>query len=133
MTARKKAPLRERLDRALVARGLVASREQAAGLIMAGAVTVDGILVDKQAKLVSLDATIEVSSRPPYASRAGGKLAAALAAFKVNPAGLAALDVGASTGGFTDCLLQAGARIVYAVDVGFGQLDWKLRQDPRVV
>lgn len=133
MTAQKKAPLRERLDRALVARGLVASREQAAGLIMAGAVTVDGILVDKQAKLVPLDATIEVSSRPPYASRAGGKLAAALAAFNVNPAGLAALDVGASTGGFTDCLLQAGARIVYAVDVGFGQLDWRLRQDPRVV
>ncbi|MBM4132587.1 MAG: TlyA family RNA methyltransferase [Nitrospira sp.] len=133
MTAQRKAPVRERLDRALVARGLAASREQAAGFIMAGAVTVDGVLVDKQAKLVSLDAAIEVASRPPYASRAGGKLAAALTAFKVVPTGLAALDVGASTGGFTDCLLQAGARIVYAVDVGFGQLDWKLRQDPRVV
>ncbi|TAJ08387.1 MAG: TlyA family RNA methyltransferase [Nitrospirae bacterium] len=133
MTAQKKAPVRERLDRALVARGLAASREQAAGLIMAGAVTVDGAPVDKQAKLVAHDARIEVASRPPYASRAGGKLAAALASFKVVPTGLAALDVGASTGGFTDCLLQGGARIVYAVDVGFGQLDWKLRQDPRVV
>lgn len=133
MTAQKKVPLRERLDRALVTRGLVASREQAAGLIMAGAVTVDGVLQDKQAKLVALDARIEVAARPPYVSRAGGKLAAALDAFRVNPAGLAALDVGASTGGFTDCLLQAGARIVYAVDVGFGQLDWRLRQDRRVV
>lgn len=133
MTAQKKTPVRERLDRALVARGLVASREQAAGLIMAGAVTVDGVLADKQAKLVALDARIEVAGRPPYVSRAGGKLAAALEAFQVVPDGLAALDVGASTGGFTDCLLQAGARIVYAVDVGFGQLDWKLRQDPRVV
>ena len=133
MTAQKKTSVRERLDRARVARGLVASREQAAGLIMAGAVTVDGVLADKQAKLVALDARIEVASRPPYASRAGGKLAAALASFQVVPEGLAALDVGASTGGFTDCLLQAGARIVYAVDVGFGQLDWKLRQDPRVV
>lgn len=133
MTAQKKVPLRERLDRALVTRGLVASREQAAGLIMAGAVTVDGVLQDKQAKLVALDARIEVAARPPYVSRAGGKLAAALDAFRVNPAGLAALDVGASTGGFTDCLLQAGARVVYAVDVGFGQLDWRLRQDRRVV
>ncbi|MFM8551580.1 MAG: TlyA family RNA methyltransferase [Nitrospiraceae bacterium] len=132
MTAQKKAPLRERLDRALVARGLAASREQAAGLIMAGSVTVDGALADKQAKLVSSDARIEVADRPRYVSRAGGKLAAALEAFKVDPAGLAVLDVGASTGGFTDCVLQAGARIVYAVDVGFGQLDWKLRQDPRV-
>lgn len=133
MTAQKKVPLRERLDRALVTRGLVASREQAAGLIMAGAVTVDGVLQDKQAKLVALDARIEVAARPPYVSRAGGKLVAALDAFRVNPAGLAALDVGASTGGFTDCLLQAGARVVYAVDVGFGQLDWRLRQDRRVV
>lgn len=133
MTAQKKAPVRERLDRALVTRGLAASREQAAGLIMAGAVTVDGVRTDKQAKLVALDATIEVAARPPYVSRAGGKLAAALAAFSVNPAGLAALDVGASTGGFTDCLLQGGARLVYAVDVGLGQLDWTLRQDPRVV
>jgi 23S rRNA (cytidine1920-2'-O)/16S rRNA (cytidine1409-2'-O)-methyltransferase len=133
MTAQKKAPVRERLDRALVTRGLAASREQAAGLIMAGAVTVDGVRTDKQAKLVALDAAIEVAARPPYVSRAGGKLAAALAAFSVNPAGLAALDVGASTGGFTDCLLQGGARLVYAVDVGLGQLDWTLRQDPRVV
>jgi len=132
MMAHNKAPRRERLDRMLVARGLADSREQAARLILAGAVTVDGAPADKQAKLVSVDARIEVASRAPYVSRAGGKLAAALAAFTIDPAGLAALDVGASTGGFTDCLLQAGARVVYAVDVGFGQLDWKLRQDQRV-
>jgi 23S rRNA (cytidine1920-2'-O)/16S rRNA (cytidine1409-2'-O)-methyltransferase len=133
MMAHKKAPSRDRLDRVLVARGLADSREQAARLILAGAVTVDGHPVDKQAKLVPADASIEVLARPPYVSRAGGKLAAALAAFQVDPSGLLALDVGASTGGFTDCLLQAGARRVYAVDVGYGQLDWRLRQDPRVV
>lgn len=132
MTA-KKTPLRERLDRALVARGLAGSREEAARLILAGAVTVDGVPVDKQARLVPDAATLAVTQRPPYVSRAGGKLAAALAAFEVDPSGLAALDVGASTGGFTDCLLQAGARAVYAVDVGYGQLDWGLRQDGRVV
>lgn len=133
MTARKQGPLRERLDRALVARGLAGTREEAARLILAGAVTVDGVLVDKQARLVPEHARLQVTERPPYVSRAGAKLAAALAAFHVEPAGLAALDVGASTGGFTDCLLQAGARVVYAVDVGYGQLDWKLRQDARVV
>jgi len=133
MTARKQGPLRERLDRALVARGLAGSREEAARLILAGAVTVDGVLVDKQARLVPGHASLQVTARPPYVSRAGAKLAAALGAFRVEPAGLAALDVGASTGGFTDCLLQGGARVVYAVDVGYGQLDWKLRQDARVV
>lgn len=133
MTARKPGPGRERLDRALVARGLAGSREEAARLILAGAVTVDGVPVDKQARLVTGEATLAVTERPPYVSRAGAKLAAALAVFHLDPAGLAALDVGASTGGFTDCLLQAGARIVYAVDVGYGQLDWKLRQDRRVV
>jgi 23S rRNA (cytidine1920-2'-O)/16S rRNA (cytidine1409-2'-O)-methyltransferase len=133
MTARKPGPARDRLDRALVTRGLAGSREEAARLILAGAVTVDGVLVDKQARLVAGEAVLAVTERPPYVSRAGAKLAAALEAFHLDPAGLAALDVGASTGGFTDCLLQAGARIVYAVDVGYGQLDWKLRQDRRVV
>lgn len=133
MMTHKKAPLRERLDRVLVARGLAESREQAARLILAGAVTVDGHPVDKQARLVPAGASIEVLARPPFVSRAGGKLAAALEAFHLDPTGLAALDVGASTGGFTDCLLQAGAGRVYAVDVGYGQLDWRLRQDPRVV
>ncbi|MBI3603688.1 MAG: TlyA family RNA methyltransferase, partial [Nitrospirae bacterium] len=131
---RKTASLRERLDRALVTRGLVESREQAARLILAGAVTVDGVLADKQAKLVSVEARIEVAAKEtPYVSRGGGKLVAALEAFGVAPSGLVAMDVGASTGGFTDCLLQSGARRVYAVDVGYGQLAWRLRQDPRVV
>lgn len=124
---------RERLDRILVLRGLAESREQAGRLILAGAVRVEGVLIDKQAKLVSPDARIEVVSAEPFVSRGGAKLAAALGAFKIDPTGLVAMDVGASTGGFTDCLLQRGARRVYAVDVGYGQLDWRLRQDPRVV
>jgi len=124
---------RERLDRALVARGLVPSREQAGRLIMAGAVKVNGIPVDKRDTLVAPDATIELTASPPYVSRGGSKLAAALEAFGVKPSGFVALDVGASTGGFTDCLLQRGARRVYAVDVGYGQLDWRLRKDPRVL
>lgn len=117
----------------MVERGLAGSRQEAAGLILAGAVSVDGVRVDKQAKLVPVEARIEITRRAtPFASRAGGKLAAALDAFGIDPAGLVALDVGASTGGFTDCLLQRGARRIYAVDVGYGQLDWKLRQDSRV-
>src|SRR5574341_1542013 len=132
--ARKPSIGRDRLDRVLVARGLAESREQAARLILAGTVRVGGALVDKQARLVALDAEIRVASRPePFVSRAGAKLAAALDRFGLDPAGLIALDVGASTGGFTDCLLQRGASRVYAVDVGYGQLDWRLRQDPRVV
>ncbi len=125
---------RERLDRALVARGFAETREQASRLIMAGAVRVDGACADKQAKMVGPDATIEVRGRPfPFVSRGGAKLEAALDTFGFDPSGLVAMDVGASTGGFTDCLLQRGARVVYAVDVGYGQLDWRLRQDPRVV
>jgi 23S rRNA (cytidine1920-2'-O)/16S rRNA (cytidine1409-2'-O)-methyltransferase len=131
MTAR--AAGRERLDRALVTRGLVPSREQAGRLILAGAVRLNGIPAVRRDLLVSPDATIEVTAAPPYVSRSGGKLAAALDAFAVDPAGVVALDVGASTGGFTDCLLQRSVRRVYAVDVGYGQLDWRLRQDPRVV
>lgn len=126
--------IRDRLDRLLVARGLAESREQAGRLILAGAVKVQGIRADKSSMLVSIEATIEVAPRAlPYVSRAGGKLAAALDTFGVDPAGLIAMDVGASTGGFTDCLLQRGVQRVYAVDVGYGQLDWRLRQDPRVV
>lgn len=125
---------RERLDRALVARGFAETREQASRLILAGVVRVDGAPADKQAKLVGPDAAIEVRGRPfPFVSRGGAKLAAALDAFGIDPSGLVAMDVGASTGGFTDCLLQRGAGVVYAVDVGYGQLDWRLRQDPRVV
>ncbi len=103
-------------------------------MILAGAVRVNGVLTDKQAALVPAEAAIDVASgTSPYVSRGGGKLVAALDAWAVDPSGLVAMDVGASTGGFTDCLLQRGARRVYAVDVGYGQLDWKLRQDARVV
>lgn len=117
-----------------MARGLAETREQASRLILAGAVRVDGARADKQATLVGPDAAIEVRGRPfPFVSRGGAKLEAALGAFGVDAAGLVTMDVGASTGGFTDCLLQRGARLVYAVDVGYGQLDWRLRQDPRVV
>lgn len=130
----KSSSVRERLDRALVTRGLAESREQATRLILSGAVKVDGMLTDKQARLVSADAKIEVTRKEPsFVSRGGGKLAAALEVFGVDPSGLVALDVGVSTGGFTDCLIQRGARRVYAVDVGYGQLDWRLRQNPRVV
>lgn len=132
MTA-KTSSMKERLDRLLVSRGLVTSREQACRLIMAGDVLVDGNRIDKQAARISVESTIElVDRRVRFASRAGEKLAAALRAFQVDCSGLIALDVGASTGGFTDCLLQSGASRVYAVDVGFGQLEWRLRQDPRV-
>ncbi len=131
---RKASTARERLDRALVTRGLAESREQASRLILAGAVRVNGVLADKQARLVSGDAKVEVRGpASPFVSRSGEKLEAALRAFGINPCGLVALDVGSSTGGFTDCLLQRGARRVYAVDVGFGQLDWRLRRDDRVV
>ena len=132
--AQKAPSIRERLDCTLVARGLAESREQASRLILAGAVSVDGVLADKQGKRVSAEAKIEVAPRAaPFVSRSGWKLQTGLVAFGVDPSGLVALDVGASTGGFTDCLLQRGARRVYAVDVGYGQLDWRLRRDPRIV
>ncbi|WP_455243483.1 TlyA family RNA methyltransferase, partial [Petrachloros mirabilis] len=124
---------RERLDRLLVTRGLVTSREVAARTILAGGVLVDGIVVDKPARLVGVDSRIEIEKGPAYVSRSGEKLASALDAFAINPADKICLDVGCSTGGFTDCLLQRGAKRVYAVDVGYGLIDWKLRQDPRVV
>ena len=125
---------KDRLDHLLVTRGLVQSRETAVRIILAGAVTVNGVMVDKPAKAVPSEATVEViSSGSRFVSRGGEKLAAALEAGSIEPESLVCLDVGCSTGGFTDCLLQHGAKKVYAVDVGYGQFDWRLRQDPRVV
>jgi 23S rRNA (cytidine1920-2'-O)/16S rRNA (cytidine1409-2'-O)-methyltransferase len=124
---------KERLDRVLAAQGLVPSREAATRTVLAGGVSVDGIMVDKPAKLVPLDARIEIVQPPLYVSRSGDKLAAALNAFHIDPRGTIGLDVGCSTGGFTDCLLQRGATRIYAVDVGYGQFEWKLRRDSRVV
>lgn len=124
---------KERLDLLVVARGLAASREQAQRLIMAGEVEVDGVRQDKPGRTVAHDAAITVRAALPYVSRGGLKLAAALDAFAFDVTGLVAADVGASTGGFTDCLLQRGAARVYAIDVGYGQLAWKLQTDPRVV
>jgi len=121
------------LDVLLHNRGLVESRERARRLIMAAQVLVDGQVVDKPGTRVPTAARLEMVEDLPYVSRGGLKLQAALDAFRVEVQGLVAADVGASTGGFTDCLLQRGARRVYAIDVGYGQLAWKLRQDPRVV
>lgn len=121
-----------RLDQLLVARGLAESRAKAQALIRAGQVLVDGQLRDKPGALVRKDAEVSLKEEPRYVSRGGEKLAAALGGFGINPKGKVCLDIGASTGGFTDCLLQHGARRVYAVDVGTGQLHWKLRTDPRV-
>ena len=122
-----------RLDVALVERGLAASRERAQALIMAGQVRVDGQVVSKASVNVTAGAQIALDVPDhPYVSRGGVKLAHALDDFKVDPAGRRALDVGASTGGFTDVLLQRGAASVIALDVGHGQLDWKIRNDPRV-
>ncbi len=122
-----------RLDQVLVDRGLFASREQARRAIMAGAVEVDGRRVDKPGTPASAVCEIAVRSREPFVSRGGRKLAHALETFGLDVTGRIALDVGASTGGFTDCLLQRGAARVYALDVGRGQLDARLRADSRVV
>src|SRR5690349_17147195 len=127
---------KERLDVALVRLGLAPSRERARALIMAGQVLVAGHLVDKPGTLISLDVECslkEAAEELKYVSRGGLKLEKALATFGLDPRGLVALDVGASTGGFTDCLLKHGAKRVYALDVGQGQLAWTLRNDPRVV
>lgn len=132
--ARKPArPERVRLDMLLVERGLVETRERARRLIMAGEVTIAGEVADKPGRLLPGDAPVAVRAPLPYVSRGGLKLAAALDAFALDVRGLTAVDVGASTGGFTDCLLQRGAARVFAVDVGYGQLAWKLRSDARVV
>lgn len=126
--------MKERADKLLVAQGLAPSRERAQALILAGVVYSRGLRIDKPGQTLALDQELEVRGNDhPYASRGGLKLERALDVFKLSVDGLVALDVGASTGGFTDCLLQRGAVRVYAVDVGRGQLEWKLRQDPRVV
>jgi 23S rRNA (cytidine1920-2'-O)/16S rRNA (cytidine1409-2'-O)-methyltransferase len=122
-----------RIDLLLVDRGLAESRNRAQRLVMAGEVRVEGEMVHKPSVQVEVDAKIEVRERPKYVSRGGEKLAAAIEAFSVEVAGKVCADVGASTGGFTDCLLQNGAVKVYAIDVGYGVLHWKLRQDPRVM
>lgn len=123
---------RVRLDQLLLDRDLVDSRNEGRGLIMAGLVSVDGRREDKAGTLVRSDVEIHIQSRPRFVSRAGEKLASALTTLRFDPAGASALDVGASTGGFVDCLLQAGACRVIALDVGYGQLDARLRSDPRV-
>ena len=123
-----------RLDQALVERGLVETRARAQALVLAGKVFSGEKRLDKPGTQIAADTAIEVRGQPhPYVSRGGMKLERALDAFGIDPAGKVALDVGASTGGFTDVLLQRGAAKVYAVDVGHGQLAWKLRSDARVV
>jgi len=122
-----------RLDQVLVERGLADSREKARALVLAGAVMVNGQKAAKPGHAIPADATLEVTQRPPYVSRGGFKLAAALDAFQIDVTGAVCADLGASTGGFTDCLLQRGAARVYAIDVGHNQLDWRLRSDPRVI
>lgn len=124
---------KERLDLLVVNRGLARSRSVAQRLIYAGEVFVDGVLVDKPGTQVPEDAEITLKAKPRFVGRGGEKLAAALDRFPVPVKGGVAADVGASTGGFTDCLLQYGACKVYAIDVGYGQLAWTLRQDSRVV
>jgi len=126
--------MKERLDKLLVQIGLVASRERARALILAGKVVVDDHLVDKVGERVAVDAQLRLKGEDiPFVSRGGLKLAMALEKFDLAVQGRTAIDVGASTGGFTDCLLQNGAAKVFAVDVGYGQLAWKLREDERVV
>lgn len=122
-----------RLDRVLVERGLAPTREKAQALIMAGEVLVDGHKAAKPGQPVGAEIRIEVLAQPPFVSRGGLKLDAAISQYGIRVAGRICLDVGASTGGFTDCLLQHGAARVHAVDVGAGQLAWKIRNDARVV
>ncbi len=125
---------KERIDKVIVERGLAESRAKAQALILAGQVLVREQRVDKPGQLIEPGSEIRIKGETPrYVSRGGLKLEAALREFKIDPAGKTCLDVGASTGGFTDCLLQHGAALVWAVDVGHNQLAWRLRQDPRVV
>jgi 23S rRNA (cytidine1920-2'-O)/16S rRNA (cytidine1409-2'-O)-methyltransferase len=125
--------VKTRLDVRLVELGLAETRSLAQRLVMAGQVRVDGQVALKPAQAVDAGAALTVDSGPRFVSRGGEKLQAALDAFRVDPAGKVCADVGASTGGFSDCLLQNGAAKVYAIDVGYGELHWKLRNDPRVV
>ena len=125
---------RERIDKLVVERGLAPSREKARALIMAGQVVVGDHVADKAGQMVPIDAEVRLKGEPlRFVSRGGLKLEKALEEFALDVTGLTVLDVGASTGGFTDCLLQRGAVKVFAVDVGYGQLVWKLREDPRVI
>jgi len=124
---------KRRLDQLLVERGLAESREKAQALILAGQVLVAGQKSDKPGRSVDAASAIELLEKMPYVSRGGYKLAAALDHWNIDPRGWTCLDIGASTGGFTDVLLQRGSAKVWAVDVGHGQIDWKLRNDPRVV
>jgi 23S rRNA (cytidine1920-2'-O)/16S rRNA (cytidine1409-2'-O)-methyltransferase len=126
-------PDQRRLDLLVVERGLADSREKARALILAGQVLVNGHKADKAGANIDSGANIELLAQPRYVGRGGLKLEAALDHFGLSPTGKICLDIGSSTGGFTDCLLQRGAARVYAIDVGTGQLDWKLRNDPRVI
>jgi len=131
--ARSDRAVKQRLDRVIVDRGLVESREKAQALIMAGEVLVAGQKAQKSGQMVDAEAAIELTAKQRYVSRGGLKLEAALREFAIDPAGAVCADFGSSTGGFTDCLLQHGAARIYAIDVGTAQLDWKLRNDPRVI
>ena len=124
---------RQRIDQLLVERNLVESRAKAQALLLAGQVLVNGQKVDKAGAAVDTTASVEILARMPWVSRGGYKLAAALDRWTIDVAGCVCADIGSSTGGFTDCLLQRGAARVHCVDVGAGQLHWKLRTDPRVV
>ena len=124
---------KRRVDQLLVDRGLAESREKAKALLLAGAVRVNGQRVDKPGQSVALDSAIELAQKLRYVSRGGVKLEAALVHFGIDATGRVCVDIGSSTGGFTDCLLQHGAARVHAIDVGSGQLDWKLRNNARVV
>jgi 23S rRNA (cytidine1920-2'-O)/16S rRNA (cytidine1409-2'-O)-methyltransferase len=133
ISARDRHSTKLSLDQTLVQKGLAESREKARAMIMAGLVEVEGVRVEKAGTRIPGSAVIEVKKRGlPYVSRGGLKLEEALRNFSINVRGLVLLDVGASSGGFTDCLLQHGAKRVISVDVGYGQFDWKLRNDPRV-
>ncbi|MDB4055789.1 TlyA family RNA methyltransferase, partial [Akkermansiaceae bacterium] len=124
---------KERADALLVSRGLCDSREQAKRLILAGEVSTGTTVVAKPSTKLPTDAELSIKEKPKYVGRGGLKIEGALDTFHIDPTGMTCLDVGASTGGFTDCLLQYGATKVHAVDVGTNQLVWKLRNDPRVV
>lgn len=125
--------MKERIDKILVDRGLVQGRDRAKAVIMEGKVSVNGVKVIKAGTMLDTDSDIDLKgSGQPYVSRGGLKLEAALDHFRIDPAGLTVMDVGSSTGGFTDCMLKRGASRVYCIDVGYGQLAWSLRTDPRV-
>jgi 23S rRNA (cytidine1920-2'-O)/16S rRNA (cytidine1409-2'-O)-methyltransferase len=124
---------KERVDVQLVARGLCDTREQAKRLVLAGEVRTGDRVIDKPSTKLAMDAPLTLKEKPKYVGRGGLKMEGALDAFGISPEGRVCLDIGASTGGFTDCLLQRGAIRVHAVDVGTNQLVWKLRSDPRVV